>query len=103
MRDERVYLVHAIESIDAIQSYTVEGRDAFFADPKTQDAVIRPRICPQGAVRAEPAASSSCLPDRFPVRGRGLLRATAGLKIRLWERDSGVQGKRWRAPGKCSA
>ncbi len=41
MRDERVYLIHAIDSIDAIQSYTVDGRDAFFADPRTQDAVIR--------------------------------------------------------------
>jgi uncharacterized protein with HEPN domain len=41
VKDERVYLLHAIDSIDAIQSYTVEGRDAFFADPKTQDAVIR--------------------------------------------------------------
>lgn len=41
MKDERVYLLHALESIDAIQRYTVDGRDAFFADPKTQDAVIR--------------------------------------------------------------
>lgn len=41
MKDERVYLLHAIDSIDAIQRYTVDGRDAFFADPKTQDAVIR--------------------------------------------------------------
>jgi uncharacterized protein with HEPN domain len=41
VKDERVYLLHAIDSIDAIQSYTVDGRDAFFADPKTQDAVIR--------------------------------------------------------------
>lgn len=41
MKDERVYLLHALEAIDAIQRYTVDGRDAFFADPKTQDAVIR--------------------------------------------------------------
>lgn len=41
MKDERVYLLHALDSIDAIQRYTVDGRDAFFADPKTQDAVIR--------------------------------------------------------------
>ena len=41
MKDERVYLLHAIDSIEAIQCYTVDGRDAFFADPKTQDAVIR--------------------------------------------------------------
>jgi uncharacterized protein with HEPN domain len=41
VRDERVYLLHAIDSIDAIRSYTADGRDAFFADQKTQDAVIR--------------------------------------------------------------
>jgi hypothetical protein len=31
-------LLHAI---DAIQRYTAEGREAFFADSKTQDTVIR--------------------------------------------------------------
>jgi uncharacterized protein with HEPN domain len=41
VRDERAYLLHAIAAIDAIQSYTVGGREAFFADGKTQDAVIR--------------------------------------------------------------
>jgi len=41
VKDERVYLLHAIEAIDAILSYTTDGRDAFFADGKTQDAVIR--------------------------------------------------------------
>jgi len=41
VKDERVYLHHAIEAIDAILRYTADGRDAFFADRKTQDAVIR--------------------------------------------------------------
>jgi uncharacterized protein with HEPN domain len=41
VKDERVYLLHAIEAIDAILSYTVDGREAFFSDGKTQDAVIR--------------------------------------------------------------
>jgi uncharacterized protein with HEPN domain len=41
VKDERVYLLHAIEAIDAILSYTGDGRDGFFADRKTQDAVIR--------------------------------------------------------------
>jgi uncharacterized protein with HEPN domain len=41
VKDERTYLLHAIAAIDAIQSYTVGGREAFFADGKTQDAVIR--------------------------------------------------------------
>jgi uncharacterized protein with HEPN domain len=41
VKDERVYLLHAIEAIDAILSYTGDGRESFFADNKTQDAVIR--------------------------------------------------------------
>lgn len=41
MRDERTYLLHAVEAIDAIASYTQDGKEAFFADGKTQDAVIR--------------------------------------------------------------
>jgi uncharacterized protein with HEPN domain len=41
VKDERAYLLHAIEAIDAILSYTVDGHEAFFSDGKTQDAVIR--------------------------------------------------------------
>ncbi len=41
MREDRIYLLHAIDAIDAILEYTGDGRDAFFADRKTQDAVIR--------------------------------------------------------------
>lgn len=41
MKDQRVYLLHAIDAVDAIVEYTSEGRATFFADRKTQDAVIR--------------------------------------------------------------
>jgi uncharacterized protein with HEPN domain len=41
VRDERVYLLHALDAIDAIIEYTADGRDAFFSDRKTQDAVVR--------------------------------------------------------------
>jgi hypothetical protein len=30
VKDECAYLLHAIDAIDAIQSYTVDGREAFF-------------------------------------------------------------------------
>jgi uncharacterized protein with HEPN domain len=59
VKDERVYLLHALEAIDAIQRYTVDGRDAFFADAKTQDAVIRNvehRPSGQGHIRADASA-----------------------------------------------
>ncbi len=41
MKDERARLRHAIDAVDAIQRYTADGREAFFLDDKTQDAVIR--------------------------------------------------------------
>lgn len=41
MKDERIYLLHATEAIDAITRYTADGEQAFFSDAKTQDAVIR--------------------------------------------------------------
>lgn len=41
MKDDRLYLLHIRESIERIQAYTSEGRDAFLADLRTQDAVLR--------------------------------------------------------------
>jgi uncharacterized protein with HEPN domain len=40
-RDPAVHLRHMRLCIERIQHYTQEGRDAFFADTRTQDAVIR--------------------------------------------------------------
>ena len=41
MRDDRLYLIHIAECIDRILLYTADGRDAFFGDTRTQDAVLR--------------------------------------------------------------
>jgi uncharacterized protein with HEPN domain len=41
VKDQRVYLLHAIDAIDSILAYTADGSDEFFKDAKTQDAVIR--------------------------------------------------------------
>lgn len=41
MKDGRVYLLHIRDAIDAVLSYTADGRQSFFADRKTQDAVVR--------------------------------------------------------------
>lgn len=40
-KDPRVYLVQIIERIERINRYTANGKDSFFSDPLTQDAVIR--------------------------------------------------------------
>lgn len=41
MKDSRLYLIHISECIERIERYTSGGRDEFFADEKTQDAVLR--------------------------------------------------------------
>ncbi len=41
MKDDSVYLKHVADSLARIRNYTSRGRDVFFADPMSQDAVIR--------------------------------------------------------------
>ena len=41
MKDDRLYLIHIRECIERIEQYTLGGKDAFFADTKSQDAVLR--------------------------------------------------------------
>jgi uncharacterized protein with HEPN domain len=41
VKDERLYLIYIRECIARIEQYTAEGREAFFADTRTQDAVLR--------------------------------------------------------------
>ncbi len=41
MKDDRLYLVHIQNSIDHILQFTSDGKTAFLADRKTQDAVLR--------------------------------------------------------------
>jgi uncharacterized protein with HEPN domain len=41
MKDDRLYLVHILDSIDHILQFTGDGKTLFLADRKTQDAVLR--------------------------------------------------------------
>ncbi len=41
MRSVVLYIDHIVASLRRILEYTGDGRDAFLADPKTQDAVLR--------------------------------------------------------------
>jgi uncharacterized protein with HEPN domain len=41
VKDDRLYLIHILEYIARIEEYTAEGRQVFFADTRTQDAVLR--------------------------------------------------------------
>jgi uncharacterized protein with HEPN domain len=41
VKDDQLYLHHIRESLERIEEYVGEGREAFLADRKTQDAVLR--------------------------------------------------------------
>lgn len=41
MKDDRLYLLHVQDCIDHVVEFTAEGRQAFMADRKTRDAVLR--------------------------------------------------------------
>ena len=41
MKDDRIYLLHIRDAIKQILNYTATGPESFFADRKTQDAVVR--------------------------------------------------------------
>jgi Uncharacterized conserved protein len=41
VKDDRLYLIHILESLGKIEDYTRGGRDAFMDSPMAQDAVIR--------------------------------------------------------------
>ena len=40
MKDDRAYLLHVPNAIDRVLNYAGEGKTAFFAGHKTQDAVL---------------------------------------------------------------
>jgi uncharacterized protein with HEPN domain len=41
LKDDHLYLLHIRESLERIEEYVAEGREAFLSDRKTQDAVLR--------------------------------------------------------------
>ena len=41
MKDERIYLRHILECIEAVQDYNIQGRDGFLTNRKTCKATLR--------------------------------------------------------------
>ncbi len=62
-RDHRLYLTDIKDAIDRILRYTQTGRDAFFADPMTQDAVVRNIEIIGEATRGVPEAIQRAHPE----------------------------------------
>jgi uncharacterized protein with HEPN domain len=60
---DRLYLSHVASAVDAARSFTVDGRDAFMADLKTQSAVIRQIEIIGEAVKRLSAEAKDAEPD----------------------------------------
>jgi uncharacterized protein with HEPN domain len=67
VNSQRAYLLHSLDAIDAVSEYTRDGREAFFADRKTQDAVIR-NIEVLGQAVKGLSAETRALDDSIPWR-----------------------------------
>lgn len=63
MKDDRIYLLHIRDAIQQILTYTSSGKDSFFADRKTQDAVIRNLEIIGEATKRLSASLKSANPD----------------------------------------
>jgi len=63
MKDDRVYLLHIRDAIQSILEYTSSGKDHFFADRKTQDAVVRNLEIIGEATKRMSAALKAAHPD----------------------------------------
>ncbi len=90
MKDDRVYLLHIRDCLDRIFEYTREGRPAFLADTRTQDAVIRNLEVVGEAVKNISPAHKATHPDVPWKRIAGmrdlLIHRYFGVKIdTVWE------------------
>lgn len=63
MKDDRVYLTHIRDRLDRVVRFTVDGREAFFEDPRTQDAVVRNLEIVGEATKRVSAATKAQAPD----------------------------------------
>jgi uncharacterized protein with HEPN domain len=61
--DDRLYLIHIVESIKKIEDYTRDGREAFMNSPMAQDAVVRNFEIIGEAVKQIPGPLKEIRPD----------------------------------------
>ncbi len=90
MKSDKLYLVHIAESIRRVEIFTAEGEKAFFADIRTQDAVLRNlQVLSESTKRLSPEVTA-----RFPhIDWKGiagfrnvLVHDYLGLRLdRVWE------------------
>lgn len=90
MKQDRVYLLHIRDAIRRIRAYTTAGKEAFLADSKTQDAVIRNLEIIGEAVKQLSAGLKDANPEvpwrRIAGMRDKLIHEYFGVNLRLvWE------------------
>jgi uncharacterized protein with HEPN domain len=90
VKDDRLYLLHISESLERIEEYVAEGKGVFFADRKTQDAVLRNlQILAESSQRlSEPLKASRSELDWRGIAGLRniLVHDYLGISLpRVWE------------------
>jgi uncharacterized protein with HEPN domain len=90
MKDDRLYLIHIIECIARIESYTRDGKQAFLQSTIRQDAVLRNLQILAESTQRISAATKSAQPEVAWQRIAGfrnvLVHDYLGLNMaRVWE------------------
>jgi uncharacterized protein with HEPN domain len=69
LKDDRLYPIHILESIERVEEYTSEGLEQFLSDKKTQDAVLRNlQILAESTQRISPELKNA----HFEIDWRGI-------------------------------
>lgn len=83
MKDDKVYLLHIRDALQRVTEYTLGGREAFLADYRTQDAVIRNlEVVGEAAKKVSPATRQRAPQIRW--------REVAGMRDKLIHEYFGV-------------
>jgi len=82
VKDPLLYIIHIHEALKKVLAYTRDGREAFMADPKTQDAVIRNFEVIGEATKRLPTEFTTAYPQ-VPWRGMAGFR---DIPIHAYER-----------------
>jgi len=90
MKDDRIYLLHVRDAIQHILEYTAAGKEHFFADRKTQDAVVRNLEIIGEAIKRVSSSLKDAHPDVSwkPIAGMRdkLIHDYFGVNLRLvWD------------------
>lgn len=93
MKDDRLYLLHISENLERIEEYVAEGKEAFFADRKTEDAVLRNL---QTLAESSQRLSEPLKGSRSEIDWRASPASVTSWSMTIWGSACRVSGRSWR-------